>query len=103
MNICPCCKRKMPAPSVARGKSPEAKLEQDRAKALEAIALLEQFKPWYSDSAVTRQAVAVAVGDEIVRMRHALRDTRLLWSIYRRRDSGASYVLPDAKEQAIAA
>lgn len=94
VEICPCCKRKMPS---VKAKSPaDKKLAQDIARAEAAIAALSRYtepssRLWWD---VSPQLVA-ACRDEALRMARAIADPRLLWSIYRRKDSGPSYV-PEA-------
>jgi hypothetical protein len=92
-NICPCCKRRIPAP-----KSPiDKRLEQDIARANAAIAALATAEGRWrlrDEPTPSPQAIAsfrLAIESESRRMQRALTDRRLLWSIYRRSDKSAPY------------
>lgn len=97
MSACPCCGRKY---QVAR-QSSDKKLAEDRARAQAAINALERFNPaipaWAiqpqsrRDSLLVNPSVQASIEAELTRMREALNNPALLWSIYRRRDKAAGY------------
>lgn len=91
MNICPCCKRRIPQSKSAVSTKADRKLKQDIERADFAIGVLirAQSNPLYP---YTLQQACV---DEQLRMERAKTDRKLLWSIYRRRDKGESYVKED--------
>lgn len=94
MNICPCCKRKLP---VSKGSG--GKLEQDRAKAQRAIDTLMAWTPEKDRIKITPcpvfvdqdAAILEANRLEAERLRQAMDNPALLWSIYRRNDKGVPY------------
>ena len=91
MSICPCCKRKMPAPRAVAGQ--DKRLAQDLGKARAAIEACARAEgnPFFAN-------VIVAIADERARLTRALADLRLLWSIYRRaeKNTAAPYYLRPA-------
>lgn len=78
--VCPACHRKLPAAKVA-----DKKLAEDLAKANSSIAILDDYKR------TNRYGLGEAAGLEAKRLRRALNDHSLLWSIYRRRDKATGY------------
>jgi hypothetical protein len=96
-NICPCCKRRVPAPR--KSATTDKRLEQDIARANAAIAALATAEGRtrlrvYNEPAPSPEAIASlrqAIESESKRMTRALTDHRLLWSIYRRTDKTAPY------------
>lgn len=90
MNICPCCKRRMPQPkSDGRDKA----LLHDLRLAENAIDALESALQWPGES----ESFRVAVHEELVRMNRALTDYGLLWRIYRRNSKTPSYANAPAR------
>jgi hypothetical protein len=83
MNICPCCKRKMPAPAAPKI---DRRITQDLARANASILALmkAEANPFYAD-------IRAAIQDEKIRLRRMLTDHRLMWNVFRRRDKGAPY------------
>lgn len=84
MNICPCCKRKMPSP---KADAAQKALMQDMDRAEKAIAALQAALRWPGES----KSFYVAVQDEMDRLYRALGDYSLLWRIYRRNSKAPSY------------
>jgi len=78
-NCCPTCHRKFTAPRTV-----DKKLAQDMARAEQAIFILETY---HADSPAMHEACEL----EAQRMRRALTDHKLLWSIYRRSDKASGY------------
>jgi hypothetical protein len=97
MNICPCCKRRMPAPR--KSPAPDKRLAQDIARANAAIAALATAESRHTmrvyceltPSPESVAALRVAIDSESRRMQRAVTDHRLLWSIYRRTDKTTPY------------
>lgn len=88
-NICPCCKRRIPAPrKSASAPKIDRRLEQDLARANAAIAALATCEQRLG---LTGPEWRAAIESESQRMTRALTDHRLLWSIYRRADKSAPY------------
>jgi hypothetical protein len=84
-NVCPCCKRALPAP---KGQSAERKaLMHDLRLAENAIEALESALLWPNESESFREAVQL----ERERMTRALNDHTLLWRIYRRNSKTPCY------------
>jgi hypothetical protein len=82
----PCCQRKVPA---AKASGPaDRKLKEDTRRAELAIAVCIRQAANMEFSPALRESIS----DEAERLHRALVDLRLLWSIYRRRDSGPTYV-----------
>jgi len=93
MNICPCCKRRMPqAKTDGRNKA----LMHDLRLAENAIDALESALTWPHESESFREAVNL----ELERMTRALTNHDLLWRIYRRNSKSPSYVTPERIEVA---
>lgn len=112
MNICPYCKRAMPRTKATKL---DKRLSEDIAKAEHAIANLEfnaanppidlateyvlvprflngkRVNGEIDTTVSTQGSFLAAVESELTRMRSALTDHRLLWSIYRRADKKAPY------------
>jgi hypothetical protein len=86
-NICPCCKRRMPAPRKAATKI-DKRLEQDIARANIAVAALATCELRLG---LTGPEWRAAIESESQRMQRAITDHRLLWSIYRRTDKTTPY------------
>lgn len=85
MQICPCCKRRLPqAKTDGRNKA----LLHDLRLAENAIDALEAALLWPRESESFREAVQ----EELLRMNRALTDYGLLWRIYRRNSKVPSYV-----------
>lgn len=83
METCPCCHRRMP---VARAESAGAKkFAEDQTKAQSAVDVLSRHLggSLYPENNGGPQS---AMACERLRMLRALREPRLLWSIYRRSD-----------------
>ena len=96
--ICPCCKRKMPAPKATKG---DKRLTQDLARAQAAIEVCERVAlspPRDLDSSTGRDAFVEAVQIERNELIRALTDHRRLWNIYRRLDKGAPYYTPSVAD-----
>lgn len=92
--ICPCCKRKMPAPKATKV---DKRLTQDLARAQAAIEVCERVAlspPRDLDSSTGRDAFVEAVEIERNELTRALTDHRRLWNIYRRLDKGQPYYTP---------
>ena len=101
--ICPCCKRAIPKPRTTQPKT----YIDDLAKASAAVAAIEgtikrNWNPLVPDrwsqkitGAAERPEFIAACKLELARMKRALGDPELLWSIYRRRfpKNGAAYGL----------
>lgn len=81
--VCPACIRKLPVAKVA-----DKKLAQDIARATASIAILDDVMR------TNRYGLGEAAHLEAKRLRRALADHRLLWSIYRRRDKATGYGIP---------
>jgi hypothetical protein len=96
MQICPCCKRKMP---VAKKAGVSKDLSRDLALAESAIDALESALLWPNESESFREAVHM----ELQRMNRALTDHGLLWRIYRRNSKNASYATVTADRFEVAA
>lgn len=102
MNICPCCKRAMPRTKTTKL---DKRLSEDIAKAERAIANLEfnaanppidlatEYGPMprFLNTVSPQGSFLAAIALELTRMRLALTDHRLLWSIYRRAEKKAPY------------
>lgn len=86
MQICPCCKRRMPAPRNVDGGGKA--LREDLAKAASAVFACERALLWKNEDI----SFYVAVGEELQRMRAAQEDYALLWAIFRRNSKAPSYV-----------
>ena len=82
-NVCPTCNRKF---AVVK-QTVDKKMVQDMAKAQAAIAVLQRQYDQVSPS------LRVACQMEAERLMRALSTPKLLWSIYRRRDKAAGYVI----------
>lgn len=119
MNICPCCKRAMPrtkatkldkrlSEDIAKAEHAIANLEFNAANSpidlssdvlaphilLPRIVDRKQMRIGTyieQDIASPRNNFLAAIESELTRMRSALTDHRLLWSIYRRADKKAPY------------
>lgn len=85
MQICPCCKRRMPQ-AKSDGRSKE--LLHDLRLAENAIDALESALLWPNES----ESFRFAVNEELQRMTRALTNHDLLWRIYRRNSKSPSYV-----------
>lgn len=93
MQVCPCCKRRMPqAKTDGRSKA----LLHDLRLAENAIEALESALRWPNESESFREAVQ----EELLRMRRAVSNHDLLWRIYRRNSKAPSYATPDRIEVA---
>ena len=96
-NICPCCKRRIPASR--KTATTDKRLEQDIARANAAIAALAtaegrtRLRVCNEPTPLPEAIVSLrqAIESESRRMTRALTDHRLLWSIYRRTDKTAPY------------
>lgn len=86
MNICPCCKRRMPAPR--KQAKIDKRLEQDIARANAAI---EALRTCETRLGLTGPEWRQAIESETQRLQRAIKDHRLLWSIYRRTDKTTPY------------
>lgn len=85
-DVCPCCKRKVP---VVKASGPaDKKLKEDIARAEFAIGVCVRGGANLDYSPELRGAIR----DEAERLQRAIVTPKLLWSIYRRKDSGPSYV-----------
>src|SRR5258708_40288285 len=93
MQVCPCCKRKMP---VAKRAVTNRDLARDLGKAESAIEALESALRWPNESESFREAVQM----ELLRMNRALTDHDLLWRIYRRNSKNPSYAAVSAESLA---
>ncbi len=93
MQVCPCCKRKLPAPKKL---GTNRDLALDLALAEKAIDSLESALRWPNESESFREAVHM----ELQRMNRALTDHGLLWRIYRRNSKNPSYAAVDRFEVA---
>lgn len=83
MNVCPCCKRKMPVLKSVEDK----RFVQDKAKVKAAIRACENAltNPWFADA-------LEAITDEMARLYRMLGgDYKLMWAVYRRADKGVPY------------
>jgi hypothetical protein len=95
MEICPCCKRKIPATRTKMDK----RIVQDVEKAQAAIAMLRltvdnpRHTQMYGEIVTLDgdNALRQAASDEIARLNRAIVDHRLLWTIYRRKDNKPPY------------
>jgi hypothetical protein len=97
-NICPCCKRRIPAPRKFNASKIDKRLEQDIARAQAAIAALATAESRHALRSVCEtpspeyvSTLRDAIESETRRMQRAITDHRLLWSIYRRADKTAPY------------
>ena len=98
--ICPCCNRRVPA---VKGTSKAAKkLSEDTQRAEAATRACERAMTWGdypTDSTFnwglpnTSLVFIEACRDEVKRLRRAIAEPRILWAIYRRKDTGESYVV----------
>jgi hypothetical protein len=95
-NTCPCCGRKIIAKKSSAPKI-DRRIEQDIAKANSAIAALATAEFRYTlrdEPTPSPEAIASlrqAIRSEEKRLRRAIVDHRLLWSIYRRTDKTTPY------------
>ncbi len=105
--ICPCCKRRIVAAKSSKQSPADKKLAQDIERAERAIGSLERVLAnpasievhlraydfhLHTDESWKSESWDAALKDEAERLRRAIVTPRLLWSIYRRKDSGPSYV-----------
>ena len=93
MQICPCCKRRMPQ-AKSDGRSKE--LLHDLRLAENAIDALESALLWPNESESFREAVHM----ELQRMNRALNDHALLWKIFRRSSKVPCYAVAERIEVA---
>ena len=101
MNICPCCKRAIPAP-----KTQDKRLAQDIAKVEAAILACDRActKPFFSSTIncmgepTADRAMLEAISSERKRLARALTDHKLLWSMYRRSDKKEPYYTVETRE-----
>lgn len=77
--VCPACNRRF-----STTQPHDKKLAQDIARANAAITILDTYS-------TTNVSLREACEMEAVRMRRALTDHRLLWTIYRRSDRATGY------------
>lgn len=83
-SVCPTCNRRMPVAKVTMDK----RIVADVERAEKAISSLVNCQT-RSDLAAPSMQKAIAL--ELTRMRRAVTDYRLLWSIYRRTDKRGPY------------
>jgi hypothetical protein len=86
--ICPCCKRRIPAPRKTAQSKTDKRLEQDIARANAALAALATCEQRLG---LTGPEWRQAIESESRRLTRALTDHRILWAIYRRADKSAPY------------